>query len=225
MNAFTVFALPLQLLTGLVVAIGATYLVFSLYRERRTRALIVAAAIGGWLAAYAAIVMIISLSSAGRVLELDEPKRFCGFYLDCHAIVTVRAVTRTPTLGEGDHQIRAAGEFYVVTLEQSSDADNVPIGLAKPEAVVIDAEGQRYARSPTGEAALARVYGEQPPLGRAVRTGEAYATRLVFDLPADIRDPKLHVSERDLLARLSELFLIGDEDSLFHRPTLFRLAS
>ncbi len=218
-------ALPLQLLTGLVVAIGATYLVYSLYRERRTRALICAAAVGGWLAAYVATVVIVSLSSEERVLGPGEPNRFCGFYLDCHAMVTVREVERTPTLGEGDHQIRAGGEFYVITVERSSDADRVPIGLAQPEAVVFDAEGRRYRRSTLGEAALARVVGEQPPLGRAVRTGEAYSTRLVFDLPANVRDPKLHVAERDLLARLSELFLIGDEDSLFHRPTLFRLAS
>jgi len=225
MNLLAFLALPLQLLTGLVVALGAIYVAYSLYGERRTRALIGAAAVGGWLAAYVATVVIVSLSSKERVLGLGEPNRFCGFYLDCHAMVMVREVERTPTLGDGERQIRAAGEFYVITVERSSDADRVPIGLAKPEAVVIDAEGRRYRRSTLGEAALARVVGEQPPLGRAVRTGEAYSTRLVFDLPANVHDPKLHVTERDLLARLTELFLIGDEDSLFHRPTLFRLAS
>ncbi len=223
MNVLVLLALPLQLLTGLVVAIGATYLVYCLCRKRRARAVVVAAALGGWLVAYGGTLVIVSLSSTDRVLGLDEPKRFCGFYLDCHAMVSVRAVHRTLTLGEGTSQATAAGEFYVVTLERSSDADNVAIGLATPEAVVVDAEGRRYHRSTSGEVALAHVNGEQPPLDRAIKTGEAYSTQLVFDLPTNVRDPRLLVTERDPFSRLSELFLIGDEDSLFHRPTLFRL--
>lgn len=47
----------------------------------------------------------------------------------------------------------------------------------------------------------------------------------MFDLPADVRSPRLHVYEGDLLARLSELFLIGDEDSLLHTRTVFDLTS
>ncbi len=225
MNVLAVLALPLQLLTGLVMAVGLTYLGYCLYRKRPIRATVVGAALGGWLAAYGAILVIVSLSSADRVLGLDQPKRFCGFYLDCHAMVSVRAVDRTNTLGEGASQVAADGEFYVVTLERSSDADHVAIGLSNPEAVVVDAEGRRYGRSASGEVALAGVHGAQPPLDRAITTGEAYSTRVVFDLPSGVHNPRLLVVERDLMTRLSELFLIGDEDSLFHRPTLFRLTS
>jgi hypothetical protein len=45
----------------------------------------------------------------------------------------------------------------------------------------------------------------------------------VFDLPSDIRNPSLLITEGPWMGRLIELFLIGDEDSLFHKKTRFRL--
>ena len=72
-------------------------------------------------------------------------------------------------------------------------------GIADPVGVVLDREGRQYHRSAAGD----------------------YSTKLVFDLPADVASPKLHVHEGTWIARLSEMFLIGDEDSLFHKKTLF----
>ncbi len=52
-----------------------------------------------------------------------------------------------------------------------------------------------------------------------------YTTKLVFELPADVRAPRLNIIEGHWLTRLSEFFLIGDEDSFLHKPTTFRLTT
>ena len=165
----------------------------------------------------------VSVSSSERVLELNQPKRFCGFYLDCHAMVSVIGVQTTKTLTSDSGEVTAEGTFYLVTVRQSSDARRARIGIANPVAVVVDREGRRYHRSAAGERALAAAEGDLPPLGESIEAGGDYTTKFVFDLPANAASPKLHVHEGAWIARLSELFLIGDEDSLFHKKTLFRL--
>src|SRR3990172_1211092 len=53
-------------------------------------------ALGGaaWAALYLTLLLSASLTSRGRMLGLNEDKKFCGFYIDCHMQV---AVTRVDT--------------------------------------------------------------------------------------------------------------------------------
>jgi hypothetical protein len=46
---------------------------------------------------------------------------------------------------------------------------------------------------------------------------------IVFDLPADAKDPLLDLTEGFGIDHAIETFLIGDEDSIFHKRTYFRL--
>jgi hypothetical protein len=46
---------------------------------------------------------------------------------------------------------------------------------------------------------------------------------IVFDLPADAKDPLLDLTEGFGIDRAIESFLIGDEDSIFHKRTYFKL--
>jgi hypothetical protein len=225
MSLLGALAIPLLLLTALIVVVTAVAALVGVLRGRGERAKTAAAIGAGWLGLYLAGLIAVSLTSREQVLEPNQFKRFCGFYLDCHVMVTVRDVETFTSLGSGADQATADGIFYVVTVEQASDAQRVPVGLARPVADIIDAAGRRYERSERGEAALARILGPQPPLGRVVDAATSYRTRLVFDLPGDVSNPRLLIAEREWLARLSELFLIGDEDSLLHKSTVFRLAS
>jgi hypothetical protein len=62
-------------------------------------------------------------------------------------------------------------------------------------------------------------------LGRAIEPAESYSTRFVFDVPAEVAVPRMLVAERGWITRLSELFLLGDEDSVLHERSVFRLST
>src|SRR5205814_7694235 len=83
--------MTLLLLAGTVLGIGALILgaVVLLMLRAPARAGLVAAAAAGWSAAYTALLIGSSLLSHDDVLGPGQPKRFCGFYLDCHVGVAV----------------------------------------------------------------------------------------------------------------------------------------
>jgi hypothetical protein len=111
----------------------------------------------------------------------------------------------------------------VVTRRIGSDARIAPTRLTDPHLTVTDGARCRVHRSAPGEAALARERGPQRPLTDPVGPGGAYFTAVVFDIPPDLREPRLAVTEGWWIDRLIELFLIGDEDSFLHARTTVRL--
>ncbi|HEU0016402.1 MAG TPA: hypothetical protein VFQ45_22170, partial [Longimicrobium sp.] len=92
---------------------------------------------------------------------------------------------------------------------------------SRREVRLLDDAGRTYLPSPEGLRALESMGAPQPPLSRPLRPGEAYVTRLVFDLPADARGRRLLIREKDLVTR----FLIGHENSPFHPAVAFRVGN
>jgi hypothetical protein len=201
----------LLLLTVVAAFVATVGVIHALLREKRE--LLQAIGLGAliWAAAYAAILLTMSLTSRPRVLGLHEAKRFCGFYLDCHMGVAVEAVDRAKTLGWG--------RLWIVTVNVSNTALRVPLRLHNARAVVVDGQGRRYGRDTAAEQRL----GGVASLDRQVGPGESYTVRLVFDLAVDSAAPTLYVTEGYGIDRLIELVLAGDEDSLLHAKTSFRL--
>lgn len=217
--------LGLFVLTGLVVM---SALAAALWARRRNRpGLLRTALIGSavWSALYVAALVAVSLTSAPRVLEAGEPKAFCGFYLDCHVSVALEQVETAEAIGSGASRIDAEGTFYIVAVRYGSDAIDTHLTPSRPTAIVRDARGRTYERSALGERAFAAT--GRPSLGesRTLAPGEFYVTHFVFDLPPDVEEPVLDVSSGWGVDRLAELLLIGDEDSIFHARTVFRLAT
>jgi hypothetical protein len=169
-------------------------------------------------AMYLGALLTVSLTSQERVLPRGETLRFCGFYLDCHLGVAVEGVKRHATIGER----RAAGVFYVVAVRVSSDARRATLHLARPELLVVDREGRSYARSLEAEEALG-ASGDSASLVRPVPAGESYLTSVVFDLPAEIEEPRLLARDVSGIDRVLEAVLIGDEDSFLHKPAVLAL--
>jgi hypothetical protein len=163
--------------------------------------------------------------SHARVLAPGNVKRFCGFYLDCHMGAAVVDVRRTPSLGAPPNEVCAAGEFYIVTLTVTGDARRATLSLDNPQAVVVDALGRVYQRSALGERALATAAGPAIPLDHPVAGDSHFMAPLVFDLPPDVRGPKLLLTDGSPIARLIEQFLIGDEDSFLHKRTYYALTA
>src|SRR5262245_38736809 len=94
---------------GLVVLSAIVFVQACITRRPGTRRLVAPRAVG-WAALYAALLLGSSLTSSERVLGVEENKKFCGFYIDCHMQV---AVTRVDTLRELGLR-KANGLFYVV---------------------------------------------------------------------------------------------------------------
>ncbi len=176
-------------------------------------------AFGLLAASYLVMLIGVSLASEERVLGLNQPKRFCGAYLDCHRIVSVVGLERHGTLGSE----RADGIFYIVTLRFTSDAVVATTHSGIVTATVRDDDGRRYRRATHAEGMLDPEGGSVGIADTPLRPGESHATRIVFDVPADARNLRLLVTDGHWIARLTELFLIGDEDSFLHAKTTFAL--
>lgn len=170
-------------------------------------------ATGGWALVYTTMLLASSLTSDERVLDVAQDKKFCGFYLDCHMQVAVTGVDTVREIGLR----RANGVFYVVTLRVSSDAVRARLNLIAPRLVLRDAGGRSYDQvpDPHGAAALAREIGPE----------ESFNSTVLFDVPEDAVNLRLHVSMGVWVDRLIEAVLIGDEDSILHKRTSFRIAA
>lgn len=210
----------LMVVASVALVFAAAAWLFVRLLKREPRPLIpVAAALGGWTALYLGTLAAVSLASEPRVLGINEDKKFCGFYLDCHTGVAVTNVDTASRIGG----VTAAGVFHVVTLRIGSDAVRAELELVEPRMRVHDAAGRAWDRSPAGEAALAQARGSQPTLTEPLAPGASYTTTVVFDLPRDAAQPQLDVTVGFWAERLIERFLIGDEDSWLHKPTTIRL--
>lgn len=168
-----------------------------------------------WYAFYLAMLFGTSLTSRETTLGLNEPKAFCGFYLDCHMHTAVTGVRKTKTIGDRT----ATGEFYVVDVKVFSDAVRARLNLLTPELAVVDGAGVRYARDLAAEDKL----GSQPPFDLTIGPEEEFVRAIVFDLPAGIDSPRLDIREGYGVDRILETVLVGDEDSIFHKRNLFKL--
>ena len=204
----------------LLVVVGATVGLFGLAaiaagRGRRRRAVSLLRRAAGLVAVYLAAVVVVSLVSPQRVLAIGEDWCFDDW------CVAVDGVTLAPELGPPDNPLRAEGVFYVVRLRISNQARGRPQRASSAAVHLLDGLGHRYAVSPAGQVAFEAVEGPTPPLTSSLEVGESVTTVRVFDLPGDARDVGLTVEHP--VGPAPGLFLLGDQASLFHRPTVVRL--
>jgi hypothetical protein len=162
-----------------------------------------------WFVFYLAILLGFSLTSEEKQLALNEAKEFCGFYLDCHMHTTVTNVRKAKTIGNKT----ANGEFYIVRVKVFNTAKAATLGFGGLKLHVIDADGRRYPHSVEVEA-------PEPWFVRPVPAGESFERDVVFDLPPNVKQPRLDMHDDQSLI---EKFVIGDEDSMFHKRAYFRL--
>jgi hypothetical protein len=168
-----------------------------------------------WFVFYAILLFAASLSSREKNLSLNEPKAFCGFYIDCHLHAAVSEVRKTKRLGERT----ANGEFYIVKVRVSSDAKRATLGLLTVDAQIIDNQNRRFERDLQAETQL----GEQQPFERRILPVKSFEKQIVFDLPNDAENPRLDIREGYGVDHAIEAVLIGDEDSVLHKRNYFTL--
>lgn len=162
-------------------------------------------------AAYLGALVAVSLGSHELVLPAGADKRFCGAYLDCHLGVAVLGARELGPSAAATHTRRLA-----VRVRISNDARRARLALDDPEAFLLDEDGRRWRRSAEAERGLGLTPDRE--LSSPLDPGGQRVVTLVFELPAGVRHPRLHVREGRSLDRVTELLLLGDEDSLLHAP-------
>ena len=84
---------------------------------------------------------------------------------------------------------------------------------------IIDEQGRTFSPSPEGQKALESSGAAGTPITTPLQPGESYSTKVVFDLPANIRNPTLLINEGAWETHL----IIGHENSPLHKKTSFQI--
>ncbi len=168
--------------------------------------------------------MLFSFTSSETVLARGQEKYFCE--LDCHLSYSILDGRQTKTLGNGPNQSKADGLYHIVTIKTRFDENTISStrgnGTLTPNsrvATIVDAQEHTFSPSENGAQALAQSENAGTPFTQVLRPGETYATKLVFDLHAEVANPTLLLNEGEWLTR----FTIGHENSPLHRKTRFQL--
>lgn len=208
--------LMLMTIGGLVAA--AVLLVIALIGKKTWLRNFVLGGVAVWFVFYAAMLFGFSLLSTEKRLAANEPKQYCGFYLDCHMHTAVTGVRTARQVGDK----QANGEFYIVKVKVFSDARNpsITLHLIEPKAEVIDAVNRIYKRNtdieqmlPTGPVRL----------DQDIKNSQTIEKEIVFDLPPDVQDPRLDMTEGYGIDKIIEAVLVDDEDSILHKRNYFKL--
>lgn len=196
--------------------IAAILLAISVWKDKSWLLNFVLGGVVVWYSFYIIIFLISSVFSEEKTLALNEPKEFCGFYLDCHMHTAVTDVRKAKTLGDRT----ANGEFYIVKVKVFSNAKRESLQLIETEAKVVDEQKREFRRDLEAEKFL----GAQPEFEKPIAPTESFAKEIVFDVPADARNPRLDLKDGYGIDRVIEAILVDDEDSLFHKRQFFGLA-
>ncbi len=208
--------LMLMTIGGLLVAAGL--LVIAITTKKTWLRNFVVGGVAVWFVFYAVMLLGFSLTSTEKVLAANEAKEYCGFYLDCHMHTAVTNVRTAKTLGS----VSAKGVFYIVNVKVFSDAknDSIKLHLIEPKARVVFANGDKIERDLAAESTLPT---SNIKLDQDISNNQTIEKEIVFDVPTDVINPKLLITEGYGIDKTIEHVLVGDEDSIFHAQTFFEL--
>jgi len=113
----------------------------------------------------------------------------------------------------------AKGVFYVVKVKVSSNVVKAKLGLTTLGANVSDDQHRHFHRDWDAESMLPA----QPDFEKMIGPNENFEKEIVFDIPTDAANPRLDLREGFGIDHMIEAVLIGDEDSILHKRTLFKL--
>ncbi len=198
----------LIVLTTLIVLIAALVNLI-LRRFAQTGRLLLFYGLG--LTLYFFVVIAVALTSPQRIVPMKEDRCFDEW---CIAVNDVRTQNE---LGSA----RSDGNFYIIELKISNHARGRAQRAASAAIHLLDEQGGRYDISPKGQLAFETIYGTVPPMTLMMEPGESYTTYQVFDLPKDVGAVSLTVEHP--VGFSPGWFIIGDESSLFHKPTIVHL--
>ena len=192
-----VFDLPfiLVVVAGLVTLLTTVIFVV---RGRRQQAIRLLVKYGVGLVIYLGVVVVVSLVSPQRVLALGENRCSDDW---CIAVDDIARPTKP------------SGAEYVVTFRMPSKSRRVPQRENGVVVYLIDEKGRRYEA--TADLAAA-------PFNVLLQPGQTVTTIRTFNVSDESGNLGLVVS-REGSNSIPGRFIIGDDASLFHNPTIMRV--
>ncbi len=168
----------------------------------------------GLASLYTAVVGVVALVSPQRAFRRGESRCFDDW------CVAVQDVVSAPELGPAERPARPLGRFLVVTLRLSNRGLG-PQRAGSAAVRILDAAGRRWEVSKAGQRAWDDAHGPSAPLTDRIPGGGSYATTRVFDVPVAARGLGLAIEHP--VGFSPAWFVIGDDDSLLHKPTVLLL--
>jgi hypothetical protein len=105
---------------------------------------------------------------------------------------SVQDVMQAKTLGVPGHEARARGTFWIVDVRVANKAQRVSYELDSHQVAVLDENDRPIEPSSEGQAALA-AEGHATPRVDELAHGESCTTRVVFDVPDSVVEPRLKI--------------------------------
>lgn len=210
--------------TGFLLFVAAVALVYSVMAKkfRLTKLLLITATVLSGL--YLGAMLIFSSASSDRVLARGEEKYFCE--IDCHLAYSVVDVRHPESLDEWANPPIASGVFWGVVVKTRFDENT--IGSTRGNEIlypnsriitVVDGNGRTYYPFRFAPRTLIRFKDNHTSETEPLRPGESYTSTFVFDLPKDVLNPTLLIREGEFVTH----FIIGHENSLFHKKVRFQI--
>jgi hypothetical protein len=146
---------------------------------------------------------------------LGREESLGGF--DSHLKVSVTGARIAQSLGSDKAPLRARGTFYLVTIKVRNDAatEGFSVDPTPLDIYVLDADGRTY------KPLEVQVHGEQYGAGFSseVGAGESYRQSFLFDLPAEVEQPELWITDPSWIS----LFLPGSRNSVLFQKLVYAL--
>lgn len=189
----------------ITTAILTAVLAFRVFRGRPIRKL--AVAISLCLMVYAATLVGVSLSSERRQLALGTDKCFDDW------CATVTGARFLPAVSGG-----ANTKVVAVSLRVSNRARQAAFRPSQPRVTLALGAGEMISPSESGQREFEKQAGPQETLAKRLVAGETFQTTLAFEVPSATHEASVLLLEGPAVITR---FLVGDENSLLHRKTVY----
>ncbi|HEY6251722.1 MAG TPA: hypothetical protein VI685_17330 [Candidatus Angelobacter sp.] len=210
MNFPSILAFPglAGALIGGLLAVAIIAVLF--FARQRKAARIIAMLTGAGAVVYIVLLFGCSLVSKQKVLSRGQEKYFCE--MDCHLAYSIVTVKEEPSGSAAKRYVVALKTRFDETTISSRRPKDVPLMPSPREIKLIDSSGRTFFPDSSSGVSLM-----QPLV-----PGESYITQLTFTIPAGTHDLKLLVRT---VPGFPDQFVIGNENSLFHKKTYLALRS
>jgi hypothetical protein len=197
------------LISALMVLLGAAGLLAAMASRRWFLVRRLALGLVIYLCMYAILLVGAALIGPQQVLAMRQPRCFDDW------CASVEKVEQKQAIGAA----QAQGVFYLVTIQVSSRAKRISQRALDADVYLVEG-GTRYDLSPQGQRALEAAGQAGKPLNSLVDAGNSFTYVAVFDLPSRTGQAGLVITH----GAFPGILIIGDDQSLFHKPTIIQLA-